>query len=120
MREPAWRKRSRCRPGSGLDPDLFFVSDEARRPGKYTKLTPLEEVAVEVCMRCPVSGNCLEQALKDPSLLGIWGGTTTVMRRALRKVRHRSNCPRCTQGRLMALDDGTQLCMNCGLSWHRE
>lgn len=119
MGEAPWRKRSACR-RPGVDPDLFFVSDEDHRT-KNLDLTPLEEIAVEVCRRCPVSGNCLKAALEEPGLVGIWGGTTTKMRRALRKVRPRSSCPRCIKGRIMSLDDQiTQVCMNCGLSWHRE
>lgn len=118
MSEPAWRKKSRCRDPK-IDPDLFFVSDEDHRTKNLT-LTALEKIAIEVCERCPVSGNCLKTALDEPGLVGIWGGTTTKMRRALRKVRERASCPRCLRGRLMSLNDGTQLCMNCGLSWHME
>lgn len=118
--EESWKKRSRCR-NPGIDPDLFFVSDEEHRPKRRTeKLTPLEEIAVEVCNRCPVSGNCLKMALDNPGLVGIWGGTTTEMRRALRRVRVRASCPRCVRGRVMTVDRTTQGCMNCGLSWHTE
>lgn len=118
--EPAWRERSACR-NLGVDPDMFFVSDEARRTKKNEKLTPLEQLAVDICAKCPVSGNCLSYALDNPQEVGIWGGTTTTMRKALRKVRSRASCPRCVRGRLMRLDDGvTQLCMYCGLSWHTE
>lgn len=98
---------------------MFFASDEDHR-GKYHRLNAHERLAIEICARCPVSGNCLQAALKNPLEKGIWGGTTSHMRRALRRIRSRASCPRCMKGRLMRLDDGTQVCMNCGLSWYTE
>ena len=114
--EAAWKKRSRCRE-RGVDPDLFFVSDEEHR-GKKVVLTAMEELAIAICKQCPVSGNCLAEALDRPDTKGIWGGTTTRMRTALRKVRIRASCPRCLRGRTHLVDDHTQVCRNCGLSWH--
>jgi WhiB family redox-sensing transcriptional regulator len=118
--DDAWRLRARCR--NIPDPDLFFVSDEEHRPKrkKTQELTKDEETAVAVCSRCPVSGNCLETALADHRLSGVWGGTTSDQRRALRRGRFRSGCPRCMKGRTMRLDKTTQVCMSCGLSWFTE
>jgi len=119
--EAPWRKHSRCR-NQGVDPDLFFVSDEEHRPKrkKVNILTPLEKIAVGVCAQCPVSGHCLKFALDNPREVGIWGGTTSDQRRELRRVRERSSCPRCVRGRIMALDATSQACMLCGLSWITE
>lgn len=54
------------------DPDLFFPTDSA-------------EVAAarRVCADCPVRQQCLADALADPALRGIWGGTTRTERRRL-------------------------------------
>ena len=118
--DEGWRRRARCR--TILDPDVFFVSDEEHKPKKRKTqvLTKMEEIAVQVCDTCPVSGNCLLFALDDPRLVGIWGGTTTEQRRALRRTRTRMSCPRCARGLIMQVDNQTQACMNCGLSWLTE
>ena len=41
----------------------------------------------ELCWSCPVRAECLEFALKDESLTGLWGGTTDVERRLIRRRR---------------------------------
>lgn len=43
--------------------------------------------AKAVCGTCPVEDGCLAYALTDPSLSGVWGGTSTSERRDLRKMR---------------------------------
>jgi WhiB family redox-sensing transcriptional regulator len=113
-----WKSRGTCRTNKKIDPDLFFTTDEFRSPKtKKPHLSPTEKLAMEICGKCPVSGNCLKFALDNPRLLGIWGGTTTDMRKALRKVRLRSGCVRCVRRRLIQLDDGTQVCTACGLTY---
>lgn len=42
--------------------------------------------AREVCAQCPVREACLEEALSDPTLDGIWAGTTVKERARLRKA----------------------------------
>lgn len=113
-----WQSKGVCNTNPNIDPDLFFSSDEFRSPKtKRTHLNTFELVAIEICGRCPVSGNCLKFALDNPRLVGIWGGTTTDMRKSLRKVRHRASCVRCGRGRLIEMSDSTQACTRCGLSW---
>lgn len=41
----------------------------------------------DFCATCPVQVECLEYALADPELDGIWGGTTETDRRFLRRMR---------------------------------
>jgi WhiB family redox-sensing transcriptional regulator len=41
----------------------------------------------ELCDTCPVRRECLEYALKDDSLTGLWGGTTDMERRMIRRRR---------------------------------
>jgi WhiB family redox-sensing transcriptional regulator len=62
VRRPRWQARSACR---SLDTQGFFpegtgLSDEIRC----------------ICAACPVSVDCLTFALADPSLKGLWAGTT--------------------------------------------
>lgn len=41
----------------------------------------------ELCDTCPVRRDCLEEALADDSLTGLWGGTTDIERRLIRRGR---------------------------------
>jgi len=73
---PSWQRRAACR-GEGTD--AFFARHGADdRAGKA------------ICAGCPVSADCLEYALADPGLRGVWGGTSErtrqTMRRAMRKA----------------------------------
>ena len=58
-----------------VDPDLWFSDDRHRTV-----------VARQFCAGCPELDPCLEYAIGDPSLLGLWGGTTTRERMALRRL----------------------------------
>jgi len=40
-----------------------------------------------LCGDCPVRQECLEAALADESLVGLWGGTTELERREIRRGR---------------------------------
>jgi WhiB family redox-sensing transcriptional regulator len=61
-------------------PHLEFVPDE-RASADHRHAEQLQ-----VCGRCLVRVECLAVALADPELLGIWGGTTTSARKAIRKA----------------------------------
>ncbi|POM24090.1 Transcriptional regulator WhiB [Actinomadura rubteroloni] len=67
-----WHERARCR---DADPDLFFALAGQR--------TAIAE-AKQICAACPVRAACLDQALADESLEGVWGGTTERERMAVR------------------------------------
>jgi WhiB family redox-sensing transcriptional regulator len=41
----------------------------------------------ELCEACPVRPECLEFALANESLTGLWGGTTDTERRMIRRRR---------------------------------
>ena len=69
---PAWMTQGACR---GTDVDRFVP-----RGGGAS------EAALMTCGRCPVRQECLEHALADPSLVGVWGGTTEAERRRLRRM----------------------------------
>jgi WhiB family redox-sensing transcriptional regulator len=68
--EPDWRDASLC---SQTDPEIFF-------PEKGGSVRP----AKEICRRCPVRVQCLEEVLKDDEPFGIWAGLTDRERRRVR------------------------------------
>ena len=55
-----------------IDPDCFH-------PGKRTPRKDVE-AALALCARCPVSRECLQNALDYADPWGIWGGTTEEQR----------------------------------------
>jgi WhiB family redox-sensing transcriptional regulator len=61
-----------------IDPELFFPE----RGGAGT--TP---IAKALCGRCPLKDYCLERALNDREIYGIWGGTSEAQRRHMRRDR---------------------------------
>jgi len=61
-----------------VDPELFFP-----RKGQYLEA----QSAKRLCNKCELKQKCLEFALKDPEIKGIWGGTNEPDRY---KIRNRS------------------------------
>lgn len=74
---PGWYDRAAC---IGMDTGEFFVS--VPRGQK-----PVHTTALEACRACPVVDPCRAYALADPSLYGVWGGTTEADRDRLRRER---------------------------------
>ncbi len=64
-----WRERAACR---GARIEVFF-------PGRGETAGP----ARQVCAQCPVRQQCLEFAVSNRIVYGIWGGLTGPERRAL-------------------------------------
>ena len=64
-----WNDRAACK---GLDPLVFFP-DEAEDP----------EPAKAICAACSVRESCLEFALANRRLEGVWGGCTERERRRI-------------------------------------
>ena len=71
--QPRWMARARCR---GLGTAAFFGDT----PDGLT-------AARAVCELCPTRTECLEFALDDRSLQGIWAGTDEAERRKIRRRR---------------------------------
>jgi hypothetical protein len=61
-----------------IDPELFFPPK-----GQF----PETQNPKKICNRCEIKQKCLDYALKDPELKGIWGGTNEPDRY---KIRNRS------------------------------
>ncbi|MDI6515167.1 WhiB family transcriptional regulator [Streptomyces coelicoflavus] len=79
-----WREHAACRTE---DPDLFFPIGTTGPAALQT------EQAKAVCRTCPVREQCLRWALDTGQTLGVWGGTSELERRALKRretVRRRS------------------------------
>jgi WhiB family redox-sensing transcriptional regulator len=74
LRRPEWHRRAACR---GVGSGGFVVV----QGGQY------DDQARRLCGGCPVRQECLETALADPDLTGMWGGTTPVERRQMRRGR---------------------------------
>jgi WhiB family transcriptional regulator, redox-sensing transcriptional regulator len=70
-----WMPRSACR---GTETELFFPAAEAGRALQQV------QTAMAVCDRCEVRASCLSYALETMQH-GIWGGTTTDERIAMRR-----------------------------------
>ena len=79
-----WRDVAACR---DEDPELFF-------PVGTTGPAVDQVVAAKaVCHRCPVSAECLAQALAGTRISGVWGGMSEEERTSLkrRRARYRSH-----------------------------
>lgn len=82
-----WAGRAACAPGQGHDPEIWFPKSKL---GDYQPGRPQSEhivAAKAVCAGCAVRKKCLDYALADRHLIGIWGGLTEQER--LRQARSR-------------------------------
>lgn len=61
---------------TSVDPELFFPEDTGDRAAFL--------VAKAVCDTCKNTEKCLSYAVADPSIEGIWAGTTKRMRDRIR------------------------------------
>ena len=84
-----WQERAACR---GARIEVFF-------PGRGETAGP----ARQVCARCPVRRQCLEFAVSNRMVSGIWGGLTGPERRALQSGWLRA-ARRDRDGAIMAAD----------------
>lgn len=73
-----WRDRAACR---GVDPELFFP-----HRGENDALA----AAKAICAECRVRDDCLEEAMADRTLMGVWGGLSERQRRTLRTKRRKA------------------------------
>ena len=73
----AWMQRGACR---GNGPDTFFPTGRADAA-----------VAKLICADCPVKTECLNYAMRNGDIVGIWGGTSEKQRRQLRVIARADN-----------------------------
>jgi WhiB family redox-sensing transcriptional regulator len=109
-----WRRDSACRDDRlaerNVSPDVFFPYVET--------LGVLMDIRKRFCNLCPVTGECLDTALKL-NATGIWGGLSTAERRAMNRRRTRAKCPVCAAAEPVTVD-GAQVCASCGSSWEPD
>jgi WhiB family redox-sensing transcriptional regulator len=79
LRRPAWQARSACR-GQGI---RKFFPGEGRAVIRETR---------HLCAGCQVSEECLTFALGNPSLKGVWAGTSERARRQMRAAERHESC----------------------------
>ncbi|MFG2266739.1 WhiB family transcriptional regulator [Streptomyces sp. NPDC048720] len=72
-----WRDQAAC---VGEDPEVFFPLADFSAPGAEASL------ARAICRRCPVILACRTWAIEQGEDDGIWGATTAVQRRAIRRA----------------------------------
>ncbi|AWW36050.1 MULTISPECIES: WhiB family transcriptional regulator [Streptomyces] len=72
-----WRERAACL--NTEDPDLFFPVGSGVLTFEQTN------EAKAVCAHCPVMMQCLTWALRAGRVDGIWGGTTEIERRRMKR-----------------------------------
>jgi WhiB family redox-sensing transcriptional regulator len=75
---PPWMQGAAC---AGLDPSLMVPDRHDVAGFKRAKA---------VCSGCPVKSPCLEYALLDDTLLGVWGETSWRQREDIRRDRRRA------------------------------
>ena len=74
VHRPSWHALAACR---SVGVDTFFVERGGQFDGGQRQL----------CESCPVRQECLEVAMADTLLDGLWGGTTPAERKAMRRGR---------------------------------
>lgn len=75
-----WRQHANCK---GVATDLFYLE----RGCSANDI----RAAKAVCGKCPVIKQCLDYAVENFETIGIWGGTSEVERRSMRRNNRISN-----------------------------
>lgn len=78
-----WADKAACRDTAEVVE--FFPEQENTKLGQEIHLKEINK-AKAFCSKCPVVTKCLEYALNDPTVYGVWGGTTTKERINIRKM----------------------------------
>ncbi len=69
-----WREQALC---AQSDPEMWFPEGDHRiTQGRQAKA---------ICAKCPVQTQCLEEALANNDMFGVWGGLTASERHRIRK-----------------------------------
>jgi hypothetical protein len=91
-----WRDQAECR---GADPTLFYPKERMngrRRNGSYSASETVDtQEARQVCLTCPVRGECLGDALTQRERFGIRGGLTPAERRPFAATWETFSCRGC-------------------------
>ena len=71
-----WVQQARCIQ-AGVDREAFYA-------GRQTRHEQVQ-AALALCAECPVRGDCLQSAVDNDDVWGIWGGTTPTERASMRR-----------------------------------
>lgn len=74
-RRPAWHADAACREHPEID---WF-------PTRGAEAFRMLRAARQVCAGCLVRDECLDFALADPTIVGVWAGTTALERKKMRR-----------------------------------
>ncbi len=86
VEEADWRRQAACKGANG---DLFYPKSAWSRESKENR-QQREQMAKRVCARCTVQACCLDWALRNGEVVGVWGGKTERERRAILKAARRT------------------------------
>ncbi len=69
MSADTWQIQAACR---SVDPELFtpLAPGETKNPATSSRIRQ----AIKICARCPVTAECLAEAIANAER-GVWGGT---------------------------------------------
>jgi WhiB family transcriptional regulator, redox-sensing transcriptional regulator len=86
MRRLAWQRGDWQSQGACLnaDPDVFFPISVAGASATQIR------TARAICAGCAVRSDCIDFAVENREIQGIWGGTTDDERKKLRRARARA------------------------------
>lgn len=79
-----WRARAAC---SGMPTHIFYRHVKGGRGTSQAAIA--HHTALTICRQCPVTNECLNEALNNNDEHGIWGATTPQDRQALQRIRQR-------------------------------
>lgn len=79
-----WRHQAAC---AGTPTAIFYPRVQKGRGTHHATLA--HHTALTICRQCPVTNECLNEALNNNDEHGIWGATTPQDRQALQRIRQR-------------------------------
>ena len=98
----SWRDQAACK---SVPTETFFPTvEDAGIPTTLAKL----------CAGCPVKSECLDFAVSDSTIFGIWAGTDEKERRKMRQSKQKGKTP---PG---PVKDFSRACAHCGNSFEPE
>lgn len=79
-------------PCSESYPDAFFPQENPPDEDGHVKAAAykMERQAKEICAACPYTERCLAYALAHSRENGIWGGTTEIQRKSMRRAAYKN------------------------------
>lgn len=103
---------SRERACDGEPSDTFITPGDADDEPPYPSPR-----ARGLCSVCPVRVDCLQYALDQDIEFGVWGGLSAFQRSQIRRKQPRKTCPGCGYKDGIVEENGSEVCLGCGVSW---